>query len=177
MFERDVTERLALTVSRSRDERHLAPRAASVEDGDTSTWERRENEVELAVFVGLIAVAVAIRLVAARRVAAGDGRFVWLVFLPLVVACAAVVVLGLMVVSNSLALGAVMIVVGVVLGAASLRMSSTMSASVSKILPGGDITAAVTEPIADVALLWGLLLAGGALLAVIGLIVWGVFGR
>jgi len=133
--------------------------------------------VEVAVFIGLIAVVVVIRLVAARRVAAGDGRFVWLVFLPLLLANAAVIVLGVKVASSSLVLGALMIVVGVVLGAASLRMSSRMSESVSQMPPRGDLTAAVTGPLADFALPWGLLLAGGALLAVLGIIVWGVFGR
>ncbi len=133
--------------------------------------------MELAVFVGLIAVVVAIRLVAARRVAAGDGRFVWLVVLPLLLANAAVIVLGVKVASNSLVVGALMIATGVALGAASLRMSSRMSASISQTPRGGDVTAAVTEPLANFALLWGLLLAGGALLAVVGLIVWGIFGR
>jgi len=102
---------------------------------------------------------------------------VWLVFPPLLLANAAVIVLGVQVASNSLVLGALMIVVGVVLGAASLRMSSRMSASVSQMPRPGDLTAAVTEPLEDVALLWGLLLAGGGLLAVVGVILWGIFGR
>ncbi len=133
--------------------------------------------MELAVFFGLIAVVVVIRLVAARRVAAGDGRFVWLLLLPLLLANAAVIVLGVKAASNSLVLGALMIAIGVGLGAAILRLSSRMSASVSQMPPDGDITAAMTGPLANFALLWGLLLAGGALLAVVGLIAWGVLGR
>ena len=133
--------------------------------------------MELPVFVGLIAVVIAIWLVGARRVAAADGRFVWLVLLPLLVANGAVIVLGIKVATTSLVLGGLMVVVGVGLLAASVRMSSRMSASVSRTLPGGDITAALTEPLANFALLWGLLLAGAALVVVVALIVWGIAGR
>jgi hypothetical protein len=127
-------------------------------------------------FIGLIAVIAAIR-VGARRVAAGDGRFVWLVVLPSLLASGAVVVLGVEVASSSIALGALMVAVGLVLVAATVRMSSQMAAAVSRTPRGGDITPALVEPLANFALLWGILLAAGALLAVVALIAWGVFGR
>lgn len=133
--------------------------------------------MEFPIFLGLIAVVTVIRLVGARRVAAGDGRFVWLVLLPLLLANAAVILLGIKVATTSLVLGGLMVVVGIGLLFASLRMSSQMTASISRTPPGGDITAALTEPLASFALLWGLLLAIGAVLAVVILILWGIAGR
>ena len=130
--------------------------------------------MELAVFIGLGALLILVRHLAARRVAGGDGRFVWLVFLPSMLGCAALIVIGAETAGTSPIVGIAMAAVGLVFVVAMIKMFLAMSARVSAMPPGGDITEALTDPLANFALLWGVLLAVIALVAVIVLIVWGV---
>jgi len=130
--------------------------------------------MELAVFAGLAVLLVLVRHVAARRVAAGDGRFVWLGFLPSLLGCGALILIGARTAGASPILGLVMTAVGLVLLVSMIRAFARMSAVVSATPPGGDITDALMGPLADVTLLWGVLLAVLALVAVVVLIGWGV---
>jgi hypothetical protein len=50
--------------------------------------------VDIAIFGGLVVLLVTLRHLAARQVAAGNGRAVWIVFLPVVIAAAALVVIA-----------------------------------------------------------------------------------
>ena len=130
--------------------------------------------MEQAAFIGLGALLILVRHLAARRVAGGDGRFVWLVFLPSMLGCAALIVIGAETAGTSPIVGIAMAAVGLVFVVAMIKMFLAMSARVSAMPPGGDITEALTDPLANFALLWGVLLAVIALVAVIVLIVWGV---
>ena len=130
--------------------------------------------MELATFIGLGALLILVRHLAARRVAGGDGRFVWLVFLPSMLGCAALVVIGAQTAGTTPIIGIAGVVVGLVFVVAMIKTFATMSARISALPTGGDITEAVTDPLANFALLWGVLLAVLALVAVIVLIVWGV---
>ena len=130
--------------------------------------------MELATFIGLGALLMLVRHLAARRVARGDGRFVWLVFLPSMVGFAALVVIGAQTTGTSPIAGIAMASIGLVFVVAMIKTFATMSARISAMHPGGDITPALTGPLANFALLWGVLLAVLALVAVIVLVVWGV---
>ena len=130
--------------------------------------------MELATFIGLGALLMLVRHLAARRVARGDGRFVWLVFLPSMVGFAALVVIGAQAAGTSPIIGIAGVVVGLVFVVAMIKTFATMSARISALPPRGDITEALTDPLANFALLWGVLLVVLALVAVIVLIVWGV---
>ena len=129
--------------------------------------------MELATFIGLGALLMLVRHLAARRVARGDGRFVWLVFLPSMVGFAALVVIGAQTTGTSPIAGIAMASIGLVFVVAMIKTFATMSARISALPPRGDITEALTDPLANFALLWGVLLVVLALVAVIVLIVWG----
>ena len=130
--------------------------------------------MELATFIGLGALLILVRHLAARRFAGGDGRFVWLVFLPSMLGCAALVVISAQTAGTSPIVGIAGAAAGLVFVVAMIKTFATMSARISAMPPGGDITEAVTDPLANFALLWGVLLVVLALVAVIVLIVWGV---
>ena len=126
--------------------------------------------------VGAVAVAayVCLRIVAARRVTAGDGRFVWVVFAPTLVGCVAILwasataQITMPLVGVPLAAGAVIYLLSAV------RFLTRSMTRVDHARTPDEIASAVTEPFVEhMTLLIALMLIGG-LVAVAGLIAWGV---
>jgi hypothetical protein len=103
------------------------------------------------IFVGIAVVAllVLLRHIAARRVLARDGRYVWLMFIPMVFGGLAIVWAALQVFNNSPVVGALMMVAGVLYLALIGRFLSRLSRTVTATGPQEDISAAITEPLAD----------------------------
>jgi hypothetical protein len=127
--------------------------------------------MELPIVAGIAVVVFlfATRQYAYRRVAARDGRFVWLVFLPTLLGGFAILGAGVQMLVTLPPVGVVMVVTGSVYLAALIGFLTRASGSVSSSGPQ-----AIIEPLADYArTVIGLVLIG-ALVAVVGLIVWGV---
>ena len=128
------------------------------------------------VVVGAIAVAafVCLRIVAARRIASGDGRFVWVVFAPTLVGSMVILWAGaselttMPVVGAPLALGAVVYLLG------SLRFLARAKTGVDHARTPDEVASAVTDPFVEWMTLLIVLVLIGGLIAVMGLIAWGV---
>jgi hypothetical protein len=128
----------------------------------------------LGVFVLLLAAAVVARLVAARWVRAGHGSAVWLVFAPVLVTDAAVVVLGLSVAADQPLVGIPIALIGAIVFAVIVNAVIQMAKRVSATPENGDLSLALTDPLASVGVFMGGLFAMGGLVAVVALIVWGL---
>lgn len=122
----------------------------------------------------VVAVLVALRHVAARRVVARQGQFVWLMFGPTLIGGIVILWAGIQLFTTVPIVGAAMTIAGGVYLAVVLRFLARLSRAVSSAGPQDDIGAAITDPVVDyVSTMMGLILIGG-LVAVVGLIVWGV---
>jgi ABC-type xylose transport system permease subunit len=124
------------------------------------------------IFAGI--AAVALRHLAARRVLARQGRFVWLMFIPNVFVCLVFLWAALQAFSSNPLWGALMMIAGVICLALIVRLLTTMSRRVTATGPQEDITAAIMEPLADHMLSVMAFLLIGALVALVGLIMWAV---
>jgi hypothetical protein len=128
------------------------------------------------VVVGAVAAAVffGLRIVAARRVAAGDGRFVWVVFGPTLVGCAAILWGAASALTTMPLMGMPLAVGAVIYLSSNVRFLRRTMTGVNQARTPDEIAAAVTDPFVEhVTLLIVLVLIGG-LIAVAGLIAWGV---
>lgn len=122
----------------------------------------------------VVAVLVALRHVAARRVVARQGQFVWLMFGPTLIGGIVILWAGIQLFTTVPIVGAAMTIAGGVYLAVVLRFLARLSRAVSSAGPQDDIGAAITDPVVDyVSTMMGLIVIGG-LVAVVGLIVWGV---
>jgi hypothetical protein len=124
----------------------------------------------LAIGLGLVIV----RIAAARRVNAGHGTFAWLVFLPTMLPGIALIVMGATALEHDPALAFVFIALGLVFLAPLVWFLRRASRSVSTAPPGADAVGAMSEPLADLATVWVVVPLAIGVIAVIGLIVWGV---
>jgi hypothetical protein len=127
--------------------------------------------MQLPLFTGIAVVAflVLLRHSAGRRVAASEGQFIWLMFVPTLIGGFAILGVGIEMLVTVPAAGVVMAITGSVYLAALIGFLTRASRSVTASGPQ-----ALTEPLADyLSTLMGLLLIGG-LAALVGLIVWGV---
>ena len=128
------------------------------------------------VVVGAVAVAafVWLRIVAARRVAAGDGRFVWVVFAPSLVAGMGLVAAAAADFGASPIVGVAFAIGAVIFLFSAVRFTMRAASGVDRARSADEIAAAVTDPfIEHTVLLISLILVGG-LLSVAALIVWGI---
>ena len=108
-------------------------------------------EVVVVGVVGAVAVAayVCLRIVAARRVTAGDGRFVWVVFAPTLVGCVAILwasataLITMPLVGVPLAAGAVIYLLSAV------RFLTRSMTRVDHARTPDEIASAVTEPFVE----------------------------
>jgi hypothetical protein len=130
-----------------------------------------DSKVLLAIaFAALLGVA---RFYGQRRVAAGQGRFVWLMSVPLLVPAGMILWAGVQILAYEQLVGVIMLVGGGVYAAVLLRFLTRWSRSVTSVGANGDRAAAM-EPVVDFTVIMvGLMLMGG-FIAVVGLIVWGV---
>ncbi len=136
---------------------------------DSPAAGRDTSAVELPLAIGLIVVVllVLIRHYARGRVAAGEGEFVWLMFLPTLLGGFVILGAGIQMLVTAPPVGVVMAVTGSVYLAALIGFLTRSSRAVTSSGPQ-----AMIEPLADYArALVGLVLIGG-LAALVGLIVW-----
>jgi hypothetical protein len=127
--------------------------------------------MQLPLFTGLAVVGflVLLRRYAAGRVAAGEGEFVWLMFVPTLIGGFAILGVGVAMLPTAAPAGVVMAITGSVYLAALIGFLTRSSRSVTSAGPE-----MLIEPLVDyMRTLVGLLLIGG-LAALVGLIVWGV---
>jgi len=131
-------------------------------------------DTPVVVGIAVVAVLVLLRHCAARRVAARQGRFVWLLFAPELFCSVVILLVSIRVFTSAPIVGVLIAISGVICLAALVRFLTRLSRSVTSTGPQADITEAVVEPLVDYSLtLVGLLLAG-SLIALVGLIIWGV---
>jgi hypothetical protein len=124
--------------------------------------------------IAVVALYVLLRHYAARRVAAGQGQFIWLMFVPTLIGAVVITWAGIQMVATVSIAGMLMVVAGAVYLAVLLRFLVRASRSVSSTGPQDDIGAALTGPVVDyMTTIISLWLIGG-LVALVGLIVWGV---
>ena len=113
------------------------------------------------------------RLCGGRRVAVGRGRFVWLMCAPQLFWAGVILWAGLHLLAAEPVAGVVMLVVGGIYAVILVRFLTRLARSVTSVGANGDRAAAM-EPVVDFTVtMVGLMLIGG-LVAVVGLIVWGV---
>lgn len=124
--------------------------------------------------VTVVVVLVALRHFAARRVAAGQGRYAWLMFLPMLMGAVVILWAGLQMFMAEPVAGAALTAAGGLYLGIMLRFLARLSRSVTSAGPNDDIATAITEPMVDyLTTVTGLILVGG-LVAVVVLIVWGL---
>lgn len=125
------------------------------------------------VAVAGAAILLMFLLYGRRRVAAGHGRFVWLMSAHLLIGAGIILWGGIRLLADEPLAGVILLVVGGIYAALLLRFLTRFSRSVTSIGANGDRAAAM-EPVVDLTVtMVGLVLVGG-LVAVAGLIVWGV---
>jgi hypothetical protein len=128
------------------------------------------------VVLGAVAVAafVGLRIVASRRVAAGDGRFMWVYFAPTLVGAVAVLwaaaseLTTMPVVGVPLAAGAAVYLLSIV------RFMTQAKRGIDQARTPDALAAAVTEPLIEHVTLVIVLVLIGGLIAVAALIAWGI---
>ncbi len=124
--------------------------------------------------IAVAVLLVTVRHVAARRVLARQGQFVWLMFAPTLIGAVVIVWVGIQMVTTVPAVGVLLVIAGVVYLAVARRFLTRAARSVSAAGPQEDIGTALTEPLVDyMTTIAGLVLIGGVV-ALIGLIAWGV---
>jgi hypothetical protein len=128
----------------------------------------------LVLGIAVVALLVVVRHFAARRVLARQGQFVWLMFVPTLIGAVVILWAAIQMLASVPIVGMLMVVAGVVYLAVVLRFLTRASGSVSAAGPQDDIGTALTEPLVDyMTAIMSLVLIGGVV-ALVGLIVWGV---
>lgn len=128
----------------------------------------------LALGIAVVALLVVVRHFAARRVLARQGQFVWLLFAPNLIGAVVILWAGIQTSASVPILGVLMVTLGVVYLALVMRFLTRTSRSINASGPQDDITTVLIGPFAEhVTSMMGLLLVVGVV-AVVGLIVWGV---
>jgi hypothetical protein len=129
---------------------------------------------EFAAILAVLVLVVSVRMYAARRVAAGRSGYVWFLFGPGLLSGAAVIWVGACLFARQPQMAAFMVVVGSGLLALAFRTLRRMSQAVGSAASFDDRVEAVIGPLVDYVLaVVGVILIGG-LVALVGLLVWGV---
>lgn len=132
--------------------------------------------MDMRVVAGIVVLAVllVLRLFAARRVAVRQGQFVWLMFVPTLLGGVVILYVSILMLAREPLVGTFMAIGGVIYLAVLVRFLFRLSRSVTSARPQDDIGTAITEPLVDyMSTMVGLGLIGGVI-AVVGLIIWGV---
>lgn len=132
-------------------------------------------DAPIVVGIALVAFLLLLRRFAARRVAARQGRFVWLMFVPALLGAVVIVwaaIRALM--TGDPLLGIPMGIGGTIYVAVLVRFLARLSRAASSAGPREEIEAASSEIFIDhIQSMIGILLIG-SLVALVGLIVWAV---
>lgn len=128
----------------------------------------------LVLGMAVVALLVVVRHFAARRVLARQGQFLWLMFVPTLIGAVVIPWAGIQMLGSVPIAGGLMLIAGVVYLAVVLRFLTRASRAVNAAGPQDDIGTALTDPLVEhMTTLMGVVLIG-AVVAVAGLIVWGV---
>ncbi len=131
-------------------------------------------EAPVVAGIALVVLLILVRRFAARRVVARQGWFVWLMFLPTLFGAGAIVWAAIRMIASEPIVGALLAILGVIYAAVVVRFLTLLARSVSASGPQDDLGAVTTEPLVDyMTSMVGLVLIGG-LIALVGLIIWGI---
>jgi hypothetical protein len=128
---------------------------------------------KVVVAVAGAAILSMLLLYGRRRVAAGQGRFVWLMSAHLLVGAGMILWGGVHILADEPLVGVALLVGGGIYVVILFRFLTRLSRSITSVGAGGDLTAAMEPAVDFTVTMVGLMLIGG-LVAVIALIVWGV---
>ena len=128
---------------------------------------------KVAVAIVGAALLFVIRLYGLRRIAAGQGSFVWLASMPFLIPVAMILWGGVHILADEPLVGVVLLVVGGIYAVILFRFLTRLSRSFTSVGAEGDRAAAMAPVVDFIVTMVGLMLIGG-LVAVVGLIVWGV---
>jgi hypothetical protein len=128
---------------------------------------------KVVVAVAGAAILSMLLLYGRRRVAAGQGRFVWLMSAHLLVGAGMILWGGVHILADEPLVGVVLLVGGGIYAVILFRFLTRLSRSVTSVGANGDRAAAMEPAVDFTVTVVGLMLIGG-LVAVVGLIVWGV---
>jgi hypothetical protein len=129
------------------------------------------------IFVVIVLVAAAItfgRLIAARRVTAGDGRFAVVIFLPALLSSAIFVFVAIRIAPDLPVVAFPMAAAGIVYLWSTVRAIIRSTTAVNRARSSDEIATAITEPTTDLMIMWMSLILIGGLVAVAALLVWGI---
>ena len=126
------------------------------------------------VGIAVVAFLVVLRHVAARRVWARQGQFVWFLFAPTLIGAIAILWAAITTFPSAPVFGALLAVGGVLYAGLLIRFLARLSRSVSSAGTQDDVVGVIVESLAEYALTWIPLLLGAAVIALIGLIGWAV---
>jgi hypothetical protein len=131
-------------------------------------------DLPLAVAISAVAAMVLVRVLAARGIAAGRGRFFWLLFAPKLILGVAIVVVSARFLATVPVLGLLVGAVGVLWLALLARSAAGMSRAVSGARHGGDPISAMFEPCADHMATFTVIFLIVSIAGGVGMIVWAV---
>jgi len=132
--------------------------------------------MEIQVVIGVVVVIslALLRLFAARRAASGQRQFIWLVFAPTLFIGIAVLWVSVQVFDRAPLVGLLIAVIAVIHLWLLVRLIRGMSMSLTSSRPDGEVTTAMTDPLADYMGVMTSLMLIVAVIGLVGLIVWGV---
>jgi hypothetical protein len=126
------------------------------------------------ISIAVAAVVVSAVLYGQRRLRARQGRFVWLRFGPMLAGGVVILWASARMIGDLPLVGVPMAIGAVIYLALIVRFLIVLSRTVTATAPQDDLGAAITGPLVDYTTsVVGLLLIGG-LVALVGLIIWGV---
>ena len=131
------------------------------------------STMQIAGAVLVIAAFAGFRLLAARRIGAGEGRFAWIYFLPTLVIAGIWLLQGLGLVARNPVLGLVVLIPSVIFAVFIARAASRVARITPNSRTDGSLDAIVGATGDDMVVVLGIVLIGGVFAAA-GLIVFGV---
>ena len=131
------------------------------------------SPLQIAGAVLVVAAIAGFRLLAARQIGAGHGRFAWVYFLPTLVIAGAWLLQGLGLVARNPVLGLVVLIPSVIFAVFIARAASRVGRITPSSRTDGSLDAIDAATTDDIVAVLGIVLIGGVF-AVAGLIVFGV---
>ena len=131
------------------------------------------SPLQIAGVALVIAAIVGFRLLAARRVGTGDGRFAWIYFLPTLVIAGVWIVKGIGAATRDPGLGLVLLLPSVLFAAFIARAATRVARITPTSRTDGTLDAIDAATANDMVVVLGVVLIGGVLAAA-GMIVFGV---
>ena len=129
----------------------------------------------LAVGCGAVAVSIfLVRRFAVHRLAARQGRFAWLIVAPNMLYALPMLWGSMQLLASAPLVGVLMAIGAAIYVAVLARLAIGLARSATSTGSNAEITTAMTEPVVDFTVTMVGMMLIGSLVAVVGLIVWGV---